>query len=551
MSRKWYIGLILALSLHSCSSKNTNNYSSFPVNAVLTGTMKDGSILYLIRDNEKRMSGKGFKDDNHAIVKTFGFTADAVGNTVFRVGNHYFNGNITVDTATQEIELTIPDIPDCNIVSQKINLVVKDVMQTDIDCIERYKEPVFDNVETTKDILYGSAPGFYTSKPIDYIKNDDYTNIFREMFKAYKASVVEQGQTEQELLLDIYKPGNDTDTKRPVLVLIHGGSFFFGDKENKMQQAMTDYFVRRGYVVVSVNYRLCSTLLGKAAVERTIYRAVQDTRAALRYLVHHQKALGVDANQIYLSGSSAGGIIALTTAFMDSDEVYGSTRENFFRENLGGLDESGNRLTEPVLIAGVVSMWGGVTELRILNNQIPTLLFHGTEDDIVPCDEGLPFKKYMGEAISGLVSSVGKIYGSESMFKYLNTANFPIRYIPLAGCGHEAHVNPDGSLNSTVDLISEETGKFLYENISKDYFNYNLSGPTGVKKTDKASEYYLDNAQNVSVQWQVDGGFITGKSNKAVRVVWFDTTNTGTITAYITDKKGVSCRKEVEINLTD
>lgn len=252
-----------------------NDYASFPANVSLTGTLNDSNILYLIRDHETLMTGKGFKHDNHAIVKISRFTADSVGNTIFQIGDHYFTGKMNVNAALQEIELIIPDILDCNIISQKVNLTIKEILQSSVNCIERYKEQITYNIDAVSNILYGNALVFYTSKPIDYIKNDDYVNLFQEMYKAYTVAVMDLRQTQQELYLDIYKPENDPNTKRPVLLFIHGGAFFFGDKRNKIREYFTDYFVKRGYVVVSINYRLCSSLLrmGIGAVERTIYRS--------------------------------------------------------------------------------------------------------------------------------------------------------------------------------------------------------------------------------------------------------------------------------------
>jgi acetyl esterase/lipase len=79
---------------------------------------------------------------------------------------------------------------------------------------------------------------------------------------------------------------------------------------------------RRGYVVASVNYRLGYVFLpGRYSnLERAMYNALQDVRASLRYLSHHHQELGIDPDMFFLGGHSAGGILSLTTAFMDETE---------------------------------------------------------------------------------------------------------------------------------------------------------------------------------------------------------------------------------------
>jgi predicted esterase len=425
-----------------------------------------------------------------------------------------------------------------------------------VSYVERYKNPVFEKIAVTKDIQYGTVSGYYASKPIDYISNDDYKQVLDEMRDTYIANnafVSQKKQIELPLKLDIYRPENDNLEKTPLFLFLHGGAFFFGDKENTMQKFITNFLVKRGYTVASVNYRLGSSLLGKGAIERAIYRDVQDARAALRYLVANKSRFGIDENQIYLAGSSAGGIIALTTTFMDDNEVYNSTGAGLFKEDLGGLDDSGNSIKAEFNIAGVVSLWGGVTDLKILNNPVPTLLFHGKDDDIIPCDKGLPFKNNLKQTVIGsLVHDIGtfligQLYGSKSVCNHLNNNNISAKYIPFPNCGHELCIDADGTVNSKMNIICDETGIFLYENVSRQYFNYQLSGNIRVGKYDPAPKYKLSNVKNASVQWHIEGGFITSQTNEEIRVIWYSDNQGGKITACITNENGVSCKKELSV----
>jgi len=55
------------------------------------------------------------------------------------------------------------------------------------------------------------------------------------------------------LTLDLYKPLGDNNPSRPLMVLVHGGSWLTGCKENEAVFAIE--LAQRGYVVASVNYR--------------------------------------------------------------------------------------------------------------------------------------------------------------------------------------------------------------------------------------------------------------------------------------------------------
>ena len=548
--------IVFGILFASCGIKRKstiNDYSLFPRGTVLSGKMEAGKTLYLVREESTAMMGVCFVDNNQAITEVVSYIADSTGKTTFIQGKELFTGKMTVNKALNEIELTLPKISSLSDAPQKFRLSYAGTIPECLDCQERYKNPVFENMVAEKNIQYGAALGYYTSKPSDYISKDDYRQWFKEMFnlsRLHHGFLFKFEMKKQPLLLDVYQPENDTIGKRPLLLFIHGGAFFFGDKENKLQQVITEYAVKRGFMVAAINYRL-GTSITPGSIERTIYRDVQDTRAALRYLMNRKDVFGIDENQIYLSGSSAGGIISLTTAFMDSYEVYSSTGSGLFnqRENLGGLDDSGNTLKNSFKIAGVASMWGGVTNLAILNNNIPTLLIHGTADDVIPCDEGLPLKNFMPDFIHRVLSRFGKCYGSDPIYHRLRSLDIPVKYVPFPGEGHDLYIESDESLNNNIDIICDELGEFLYDNISKRYFNHRLSGDTIVGKNNSSSLYKLDNLGKSTVQWHVEGGFITQQTNESIRVIWYDVYKTGTVTACITDEYGVSCKKELKVTI--
>ena len=99
--------------------------------------------------------------------------------------------------------------------------------------------------------------------------------------------------------LDLYLPSRD-DAPRPLVVIIHGGAFLMGDKRSEITAIPA--LLARGYAVASIGYRLSG--------EAVFPAAVQDCRAALRWLCVHAGDYGVDRARFALWGASAGGHLA-------------------------------------------------------------------------------------------------------------------------------------------------------------------------------------------------------------------------------------------------
>ena len=174
-----------------------------------------------------------------------------------------------------------------------------------------------------------------------------------------------------DLKLDLYQPTGDVAAQRPAIVWVHGGGFVGGDKADNGGQAKA--LVKRGFVVVSINYRLlapngCS---GADASGLTCQIAavagIHDGQAAVRWLRANAATYRIDPDRIGITGFSAGGIISTGVGAM-SDQPGES-----------GNPEYSSR------VSGWVSLSGGLPGGQYVDGtDSPGYLFSGTADPTVP-----------------------------------------------------------------------------------------------------------------------------------------------------------------------
>lgn len=103
---------------------------------------------------------------------------------------------------------------------------------------------------------------------------------------------------------DIHLP--DGVEKAPVIVLVHGGGFMFGDQRMSVIQSVIAKALENGYAVVSVDYRKAS--------EAVFPAALADVKAAIRFVKAHAMEYGFDPEHIAVWGESAGAYLSLMTA---------------------------------------------------------------------------------------------------------------------------------------------------------------------------------------------------------------------------------------------
>lgn len=108
---------------------------------------------------------------------------------------------------------------------------------------------------------------------------------------------------------DLYLPADNPDSsRRPAVVIIHGGGWTGGDKGAAREFNIGTNLAIRGYVAMSINYVLSTD--GKATWPQNLH----DCKTAVRWLRKNADRLQIDAEHIGVIGGSAGGHLAAMVA---------------------------------------------------------------------------------------------------------------------------------------------------------------------------------------------------------------------------------------------
>ncbi|MGB4204084.1 MAG: alpha/beta hydrolase [Bacteroidales bacterium] len=382
----------------------------------------------------------------------------------------------------------------------------------------RYKDVLFPEFDMSE-VEYGKASGYYSSKPIEKRENKSYTQV---IFNVAEGITTNISKKVIPLSMDIYEPKNDNVMKRPLVVLLHAGAFIVGDKRDELVSKLAQEYAQRGFVVASINYRLGYIFLPGmySNLERAMYSAVQDVRAALRYLSYNSEVYRIDPDLVFIGGNSAGGFLSLFTAFMDDTEIWQSVAGSAIRmqPDLGCLDCSTNELKGPFNIKGVINMWGGVHDLDIIKpeDKIPVLSIHGDLDQVVAYGYDFPFTN-VSPRVSSFFSK--KMYGSASIDEYAASIGLNHTLYTFSGLGHEPHFDENNQ------LIEEnyETIKNLVLNFINDQFilpTEIVHGPIQLTKNDLAAEYWIEQDQYKEHYFSCEDCLILSQTPNSAKIVW-------------------------------
>jgi acetyl esterase/lipase len=195
----------------------------------------------------------------------------------------------------------------------------------------------------------------------------------------------------QHLALNLARPTGGAGP-RPAVVCIHGGGFRAGDRKGWDERCKK--LAERGYVAVTITYRLAPKYQFPAAVE--------DSKAAVRWLRLNAQKYQIDPNRIGAVGDSAGGHLAQFLGVtgdvhdFDGDQDPGPSSAVACVVNFYGPSDLTRSYGRSVDAADVLPpfLGGDVQHERkrhilasplywVTPRAAPTLLIHGTEDKYV------------------------------------------------------------------------------------------------------------------------------------------------------------------------
>jgi len=232
----------------------------------------------------------------------------------------------------------------------------------------------------------------------------------------------------EKWVLDLAVPENFGEELRPAIVLVHGGGWRGGSKQELVYRKMLLEYAYLGYVTISIDYRLNQDAPFPACIE--------DVKCAVRWLKAHAKELRVDTDRIGSYGHSAGAHLAMMLAVSSGNpELEGDGPWQEYSSSIACVVGG----APPTEIGNPNNPWSQRPDWwpigYISPNHPPILMLQGDEDPIVK---------------EPLVTDY---------YNKMKAAGANIEYIRVPGLGHD--VSYTLALNITKPAMDNFFAKYL------------------------------------------------------------------------------------------
>lgn len=247
-----------------------------------------------------------------------------------------------------------------------------------------------------------SADGMIPMNPV----RDNY-----EIF--YHNDVVYAERGDMKLHLQIIGPIND-ERDRTLVVFIPGSAFHRQNVIYRVPQLA--YLANRGFVVALLEYR--------GSEDAPFPSQTLDAKAGIRFMKRHADEYGIDPDKIVVMGDSSGGHTAVMSAFTSGIpeleengggftsnvkgvvDLYGpvnfttmndepSTMDHYKPDSPEGMELGGVNVLENPELAKAAAVTTYVSHEREIP---PILMFHGTNDELVPFAQSCELCSVLNEA---------------------------------------------------------------------------------------------------------------------------------------------------------
>ncbi len=199
-------------------------------------------------------------------------------------------------------------------------------------------------------------------------------------------------------IMDVYLP-KGRNKNIPFVINLHGGAWTLGDKV--WGAGISEYLYNHNVAVINMNYRFADDNATHLPL------LLDDINNVIKYIQQHSKEWNVRNNGYSITGESAGAHMALSYAYQYPQNIKAiMTRcaptnfgdiENLKYANkndvVGAINKmSGNK--EEVDIEKIPEAYINVSPVNHVKN-IPTLIFHGDQDEMVPYSQATQLSKIL------------------------------------------------------------------------------------------------------------------------------------------------------------
>lgn len=283
------------------------------------------------------------------------------------------------------------------------------------ECTQRYREKVFEKVQNTGTYVFSTRQN--------------------------------PGGAMRDIRYDFYEPAGDTAALRPLIIIWHGGAFIdIFNKRSPDVILMAHEFVKRGYTVISADYRgvkNVTDLLKEKEIVKEVVRTVIDGNDLICKIMDDINNNGnphrINPKAIFASGVSGGAILGMHLMYIKSlDQMPEEYREWALSVDSGvGEVTLQNKFCSPNPIKGFISISGAILDTAwIQKNDMSLLIFHGGQDKLVPYGYAKP--------LFG-VETLPFVYGGKPMNEQAQRVGINCTFIDYPDRGHVPYMNISGT----------------------------------------------------------------------------------------------------------
>lgn len=248
-----------------------------------------------------------------------------------------------------------------------------------------------------------------------------------------------------DLKMDIYYPTTSKAGPVPALVVVHGGAWMGGKRQDMKE--LCEGAAAKGFLAATVQYRLAPRSKWPAMID--------DVQTAVRYLRANSKKYDIDPKRIAAGGASAGGHLSLLLGYRDTRDPkptlhpnessrVGAVLDIFGPTDLGrDYPATFDFLYQAVFGKPKSESAKDVEEaspITYASKGVPTFIIHGTADAVVP------------------------IVQSKRLQERLKDAKVPVDAVYIEGMGHDTGGSDAGRKKAFRDAVNRGLD-FLLEHL--------------------------------------------------------------------------------------